>query len=61
MTKLALSWSEMRETARKIAHSSAATIEATKGREMNTSKSGKTTVQPISIDGNIWGVDSGNL
>ena len=41
MTKLLMSWNEMRERARKIAHNSALKIEATKGREMNTSKSEK--------------------
>ena len=44
MTKLSLSWSEIRERARKIAHNSAVTT----GREMNTSKSGKTVAQPTS-------------
>ena len=43
--KLLLSGNEMRERARKIVHNSAVKIEATKGREMNTSKSGKTAIQ----------------
>ena len=46
MTKLLLSSNEMRERERKIVHNSAVKIEATKGREMNTSKSGKTASQP---------------
>ena len=41
MTKLSLSWNEIRERARNMAHNSAVKIEATKGREMNTSKSEK--------------------
>ena len=40
-----LSWNEIRERARNTAHHSAVKIEATTGREMNTSKSGKTVAQ----------------
>ena len=36
----------MKEMARKIAYNSAVKIEAITGREMNTSKSGKTAAQP---------------
>ena len=46
MTKVSLSWNEIRETARNIAYNSAVKIEATTGRETNTSKSGKTAAQP---------------
>ena len=46
MTKLSLLWKEIREMARNIAHNSAVKIEATTGREMNTSKSGKKVAQP---------------
>ena len=46
MMKLLLLWNEIQERARKIAHNSTVKIEATKGREMNTSKSGKTAAQP---------------
>ena len=35
----------MQDRARKIAHNSAVKIEATKGREMNMSKSGKIAAQ----------------
>ena len=45
MTKLLLSWNEIRERERKIAYNSAVKIEATTGREMNTLKSGKTAAQ----------------
>ena len=46
MTKLSLLWNEIRERGRNIVHNSAVKIEATTGREMNTSKSGKTAAQP---------------
>ena len=46
MTKLSQSWKEIRERGRKIAANSVVKIEATTGREMNTSKSGKTAAQP---------------
>ena len=46
MTKLSLSWNEIQERARKIAHNSTIKIEATTGREMDMSKSGKTVAQP---------------
>ena len=46
MTKLSLSWNEIQEMARNIAHNSAVKIEATTRIEMNTSKSGKTAAQP---------------
>ena len=49
MTKLLLSWKEIRERGRKIAHNSALKIKETTGREMNTSKTGKTTAQPTPI------------
>ena len=49
MTKLLLSWNEVRERARKIVHNSAVKIGATKGTEMNTSKSGKTAAQPTPL------------
>ena len=44
--ELILSWNEIRERARKIAHNSVVKIETTIEREMNTSKSGKTAAQP---------------
>ena len=47
MTKLSLSWNEIRERAKNIPHNYAVKIEATTGREMNTSKSRKTAVHPI--------------
>ena len=51
MTKLLLSRNEIRERGRNIANNCGVKIEATTGREMNTSKSGKTTVQPTpSVD-----------
>ena len=46
MTKLSLSWKEIHEMERNIAHNSAVKIKVTTGREMNTSKSGKTTGKP---------------
>ena len=46
MTKLLLARNEIQERVRKIAHNFAVKIEATTGREMNTSKSGKTAAQP---------------
>ena len=45
MTKLLLSWNEMRERAKKIAHNSAVKIEATKGWDEDVkirTNSGKT-------------------
>ena len=63
MTKLLQSWNEILEGERKTAHNSAIKIEATKGRELYKSKSGKTAAAhiptrlgSISIDGNRWGV-----
>ena len=65
MTKILLSWNVMREWARNIAHNSTVKIEATTGKKMNKSKSGKnngtahilTRLGPISIDGSSWDVN----
>ena len=46
MMKLSLSWIEILERARNIAHNYVVNIETTTGREMNASKSGKTVAQP---------------
>ena len=46
MMKLPLSWNEILERARNIAHNSVVNIETTTLREMNASKSGKTVAQP---------------
>ena len=52
-----LSWNGKRERVKKIVHNSAVEIEATTGRDMNTSKSGKTVAQPtpsLDLDTSIY-------
>ena len=60
MTKLSLSWNEIRERTRKIAYNSAVKIEATTEREKVRKKSDTAHTLnrygPISIDENRWGV-----
>ena len=60
-TKLLLTWKEMLERARKIAHNSSVKIEATTGREMSISKNSSTThtltkLGTIHINGRSRGV-----
>ena len=59
MTKLSLSWNDIRESARKIAHNSAVKIEATTGRDeyvkvRKNRGTARTLIRfgPITIDGN---------